>query len=69
MAANAYSIAFGDFAAYYVIRDVVGIQFDRSDDFAFNLDLVSFRALLRTDGTRVLDGSAGAVKFYRNSAT
>lgn len=69
MAANAYSIAFGDFAAYYVIRDVVGIRFDRSDDFAFQNDLVTFRAILRTAGTRVLDGSAGSVKFNRNSAT
>lgn len=68
MAANAYSVAFGDVGAYYVIRDVRGIQFDRSDDFAFNVDLASFRALLRTAGTRVIDGSAGALKFYRNAA-
>lgn len=69
MAANAYSIAFGDFASYYIIRDVRGIQFDRSDDFAFDRDTSTFRALLRTAGTRVLDGASGAVKFYRNSAT
>ena len=54
---------------YYIILDVRGIQFDRSDDFAFDRDTVTFRALLRTAGTRVLDGSNGAVKFYRNSAT
>jgi HK97 family phage major capsid protein len=69
MAANAYSVAFGDFASYYIIRDVRGIQFDRSDDYAFDRDTTTFRGLLRTAGTRVLDGSAGAVKFYRNSAT
>lgn len=66
MAANAKSIAFGDFEAYYTIRDVSSLRFERSDDFAFANDLVSFRALIRTDG-RVIDTTA--VKSYVNSAT
>jgi HK97 family phage major capsid protein len=66
MAANAYSILFGDFSKHYVIRDVVGVRFERSDDYAFNQDLITFRALLRTDGERV---DLNAVKAYRNSAT
>jgi HK97 family phage major capsid protein len=69
MAANAYSIAFGDFSLFYTIRDVDGVRFERSDDFAFANDLVSFRAIIRTDGRQVVNGSASAVKFYRNSAT
>ncbi len=69
MAANAYSIAFGDFSAYYVIRDVAAVRFERSDDFAFANDLVSFRSIFRTDGKQLINGSAAAVKFYRNSAT
>jgi HK97 family phage major capsid protein len=66
MAANAYSILFGDFARHYVIRDVQGVRFERSDDFAFANDLVTLRALLRTEGTRV---DLNAVKAYRNSAS
>jgi HK97 family phage major capsid protein len=69
MAANAYSIAFGDFSSYYAIRDVNTLQFDRSDDFAFGTGLVSFRSSLRTDGKQMINGATGAVKWYRNSAT
>lgn len=66
MAANAHSIAFGDFSAYYAIRDVSGVRFERSDDFAFANDLITFRALIRTDGKQL---DTTAVKSYRNSAT
>lgn len=69
MAANAYSVAFGDFSSYYAIRDVNTVTFDRSDDFAFSTGLVSFRSSLRTDGRQLINGASGAVKFYRNSAT
>jgi HK97 family phage major capsid protein len=66
MAANAYSILFGDFSRHYVVRDVQGVRFERSDDYAFATDQITFRALLRTDGKRV---DLTAVKAYRNSAT
>jgi len=66
MAANADSIAFGDFSEYYAIRDVSGVRFERSDDFRFANDLVAFRALIRTDG-KPLDLTAA--KCYTNSAT
>lgn len=66
MAANAKSILFGDFSAFYAIRDVSGVRFQRSDDFAFANDLITFRALIRTDG-KALDLTA--VKAYQNSAT
>ena len=68
-AINAYSVAFGDFSEYFVIRDVDGIRFERSDDFAFANDLVTFRALLRTDSRQLVNGANGAVKFYRNGAS
>lgn len=42
-------IAFGDFGGYW-IRDVTPLRFDRSDDFKFDTDVVSFRVLYRTDG-------------------
>ena len=64
-AANAKVAAFGDFSRYYTIRDVSSVRFERSDDFAFANDLVSFRTLLRTDG-RVVD--TGAVKSLVASA-
>jgi HK97 family phage major capsid protein len=43
------SLAFGDFSQYFV-RMVGGVRFERSDDFAFGTDLVSFRAIIRADG-------------------
>jgi HK97 family phage major capsid protein len=43
------NIVFGDFAQF-VIRLIGGVRFERSDDYAFNEDLVSFRALTRADG-------------------
>jgi HK97 family phage major capsid protein len=46
---GATSIVFGDFSQYF-IRMVGGVRFERSDDFAFSTDLVSFRALIRADG-------------------
>lgn len=46
---SATSIAFGDFSQYFV-RMVGGVRFERSDDFAFGSDLVSFRAIIRADG-------------------
>jgi len=47
--AGTSSIAFGDFSQYFV-RLVGGMRFERSDDFAFGTDLVSFRAVVRADG-------------------
>jgi HK97 family phage major capsid protein len=58
-------IAFGDFSGYF-IRDVTPIRFERSDDFAFGTDLVSFRALYRTDGQLA---DTNAVKTYRTAAS
>jgi len=58
-------IAFGDFSGYF-IRDVTPIRFERSDDFAFGNDLVSFRAVYRTDGKL---GDTQAVKTYLTGAS
>jgi HK97 family phage major capsid protein len=69
MAINAYSIAFGDFSAYFAFRDVNTVTFDRSDDFAFSTGLVTFRSSLRTDSKQLINGASGAVKFYRNGAS
>lgn len=63
--ANAKSIAFGDFSGYY-IRDVGSVRFERSDDFAIGSDLVTFRAVLRTDGDLV---DANSVKVGQFAAT
>ena len=60
------SLAFGDFAAYF-IRDVDGIRFERSVDYAFNTDMVTYRALLRTDG-QLLD-LTGAIGTYKGGAS
>jgi len=68
-AASAVSVGFGDFSAYYAIRDVVGLRFERSDESKFATDQVAFRGILRTDGKQVVNGAAGAVKFFTHSAT
>ena len=46
---SAKSVIFGHLPSYYV-RQVGGIKLDRSDDYAFNAGLVTFRATLRVDG-------------------
>lgn len=66
MAVNAKSIVYGDISKYYV-RQVNGIRFERSDDYAFGNDLVTFRGLARLDGALV--DTTGAVKYFKNSAT
>ena len=48
-AASAKSVIAGHFPSYY-IRTVGGIRLDRSDDFAFSSDLVTFRCTFRVDG-------------------
>lgn len=50
-------MAFGSFAEGYIIRDVGSVRIERSDEYAFANDLVSWRAVLRTDG-RVQDARA-----------
>jgi HK97 family phage major capsid protein len=66
IATGAKSVYFGDFSQFFV-RMVGGIRFERSDDFAFGTDLVSYRAILRGDGTLV--DLTGAVKVYQGAAT
>lgn len=64
MASGAKSILFGDWSRYFV-RIAGGIRFDRSDDFAFDKDLVTYRATLRADGA--LMDTTGAIKHFANS--
>lgn len=65
-AANAKSVIFGDMSQY-VVRLAGGIRFERSDEYAFNSDLVTFRALMRADSALV--DLTGAVKVFVHSAT
>lgn len=46
------SVIFGHLPSYYV-RNVGGLKLDRSDDFAFSNDLVTFRATFRVDGNLI----------------
>ncbi|MDR3386822.1 MAG: phage major capsid protein [Rudaea sp.] len=67
MAANAESIAFGQFSKY-VIRDVMDLTLFRMTDSAFTLNgQIGFVGFLRTGGNLIDAG--GAVKTYANSAT
>lgn len=53
------SVLFGDFSTYW-IRDVESIRFETSLEYAFNTDLVTIRALIRTDGDLI--DTTGSVK-------
>lgn len=46
------SVIFGNLSSYFV-RQVGGIRIDRSDDYAFNQDLITFRAQVRLDGNLI----------------
>ncbi|MFJ5150840.1 phage major capsid protein [Streptomyces sp. NPDC088353] len=63
---TAKSVAFGDISQYFV-RMAGGVRFERSDDYAFNSDLVTFRAIIRADG--LLVDQTGAVKVFAGAAT
>ncbi|MBU3864000.1 phage major capsid protein [Streptomyces sp. 4503] len=65
MGAGAKSVLFGDWSHYFV-RMVNGIRFERSNDYAFNSDLVTFRAILRADAALV--DTTGAIKWFAHSA-
>lgn len=65
-AVSAKSVVFGDLSKYF-IRDVRGVRVERSVDFAFQNDLVTWRFLLRTDGDLV--DTTGAVKVFQGAAT
>ncbi|WP_060952399.1 phage major capsid protein [Streptomyces hygroscopicus] len=66
VAASAKSVVFGDFSAYFV-RMAGGVRFERSDDYAFNTDLTTFRAIIRADGLTV--DQTGALKVFAGAAT
>jgi HK97 family phage major capsid protein len=66
MASNASatkSVIFGHLPSYYV-RMAGGLRLDRSDDYAFNADLVTFRASMRVDGNLP---QTSHIKFYKNA--
>ncbi|MGW0647888.1 phage major capsid protein [Streptomyces umbrinus] len=65
-ALSAKSVAFGDFSQYFV-RMAGGVRFERSDDYAFNSDLVTFRGIIRADG--LLVDQTGAVKVFTGGAS
>lgn len=60
------SVAFGDMSAYFV-RLVNGVRFERSDDFAFDQDVVTFRVLVRGDGLTA--DQTGAIKAFTGGAS
>lgn len=66
VALNAKSVLFGDFSQYFV-RLAGGVRFERSDDYAFNTDLVTYRAILRGDGDLV--DTTGAIKYFTGAAS
>jgi HK97 family phage major capsid protein len=65
VALSARSVLFGDMSRYFY-RQVKDIRFERSDDFAFNADLATFKAVLRADGG--LADTTGAVKYFIGNA-
>ncbi len=66
VALNARSVAFGDISAYWV-RLAGGVRFERSTDYAFNTDQITFKAVVRGDG--ILVDQTGAVKCFVGGAS
>ena len=64
-AVSAKSVIFGHLPSYFV-RSVGGIKLDRSDDFAFSTDLITFRATMRVDGN--LPQTSHVKHFIGNAA-
>jgi HK97 family phage major capsid protein len=64
-ATSAKSVLFGNLPSYYV-RQVGGLRLDRSDDFAFQNDLVTFRATMRVDGNLI---QTSHVKYFAGGAS
>jgi len=64
-ATSAKSVLFGHLPSYYV-RMAGPIRFDRSDEYAFANDLVSFRATVRIDGDLP---QTSAVKYFIGGAS
>lgn len=64
-AASAKSILFGDWSSL-VVRIAGGFRFERSDEFAFDADMTTFRALTR-HGTVSID--ANALKSFVHAAS
>lgn len=65
VAAGAKSVLFGDFSTYFV-RNVEAVRFERSDDYAFDTDVVTYRTILRGDGNQI--DTTGAVKYFTGGA-
>jgi HK97 family phage major capsid protein len=59
---NARSVAFGDMASAYYVRQVRGVDFQRDDSVGFLSDLITFRVTWRGDGAVV---DQNAVKVFR----
>lgn len=64
-ATTAKSVIFGHLPSYFV-RQVGGLRLDRSDDFAFQNDLITFRATMRIDGNLI---QTSHVKSFQGAAS
>lgn len=64
-ATSAKSVLFGHLPSYFV-RTVGGLRVDRSDDYAFQNDLISFRITMRTDGNLI---QTSHVKYFAGAAS
>jgi HK97 family phage major capsid protein len=60
---TAKSLAFGDWSRF-AVRVKRQVRLDRSDEFAFDRDLVTFRAIIELDGA-IID--ANAVKLFQHT--
>ena len=64
-ATSAKSVIFGHLPSYFA-RTVGGLRLDRSDDYAFQNDLITFRATMRVDGNLL---QTSHVKYFAGAAS
>lgn len=64
-ATSAKSVIFGHLPSYFA-RTVGGLRLDRSDDYAFQNDLITFRATMRVDGNLI---QTSHVKYFAGAGS
>lgn len=57
IATGAITVVYGDLQHGYLVRLVGGVRIERSSQFAFNTDLITYRFLVRADGN-IIDNTA-----------
>lgn len=65
VALAAKSVLFGDFSTY-AVRLAGPVRYERSDDYAFANDMITYRSIMRADAKQL--DTTGAIKYFQGNA-